>query len=277
MRKNRNQTFRLTVFLFSICLFSFCKKSTEQGANNPPVTPPQDTTITTATPTYQLIWSDEFDSSVINTNNWNFETGGNGWGNHEQEYYQAANADIENGNLVITAKKESVGSNGYTSSRMTTQGKKEFFYGKVEARIRIPVGQGFWPAFWMLGSDINTVPWPACGETDIMEHINTDSVIYGTAHWDDNGHVQDGGNTTSSPSEYHVYTVEWDADYIKWSIDSVEYHQTGINATTMGEFRAPFFILLNFAVGGDWPGQTIDDSLLPAKMYVDWVRVYQKK
>lgn len=272
MNRNHNNTLRLSFILFSICLFSFCKKSTEQGTT---VTPPQDTTTTTLT--YKLVWSDEFDSTAINTNNWNFETGGGGWGNHEQEYYQAANADIENGNLVITAKKETVGSNNYTSSRMTTQGKKEFFYGKIEARIKIPVGQGFWPAFWMLGSDINTVPWPACGETDIMEHINTDSIIHGTAHWDDNGHVQDGDTTSSSPSEYHVYTVEWDANYIKWSIDSVEYHQTGINASTMSEFRAPFFILFNFAVGGDWPGQTIDNSLLPAKMYVDWVRVYQKK
>jgi beta-glucanase (GH16 family) len=273
MKRNFNNTFRLSFFLFSICLFSFCKKSS--GTNDPVTPPPQDTTTTT--PTYQLAWSDEFDGSTINTAWWNFETGGSGWGNHEQEYYQASNASIEDGNLVITAKKETVGSNPYTSARMTTQGKKEFFYGKIEARIKIPVGQGFWPAFWMLGSDINTVPWPACGETDIMEHINTDSVIYGTAHWDNNGHVQDGGNTISSPAQYHVYAVEWDNTQIKWSIDSVEYHSTSISSTTTDEFHQPFFILLNFAIGGDWPGQTIDNSLLPAKMYVDWVRVYQKK
>jgi beta-glucanase (GH16 family) len=275
MYKNSHRILSRWIILFSVCLFSFCKKSTEQGTNNPPVTPPQDTTSTPLT--YQLVWSDEFDSTGINTNDWNFETGGGGWGNHEQEYYQASNASIENGNLVITAKKETVGANGYTSARMTTQGKKEFFYGKIEARIKIPVGQGFWPAFWMLGSDINTVPWPACGETDIMEHINTDSIIYGTAHWDNNGHVQDGGNTNSTPSQYHVYSVEWDNTVIKWSIDSVEYHQTSVSGSSTDEFHQPFFILLNFAVGGDWPGQTIDDSLLPAKMYVDWVRVYQKK
>jgi beta-glucanase (GH16 family) len=160
---------------------------------------------------------------------------------------------------------------------MTTQGKKEFKYGKIEARIKLPVGQGFWPAFWMLGSDINDVGWPASGETDIMEHINTDSLIYGTIHWDNNGHVQDGGNVSSSPSQYHVYSVEWDSASIKWFVDSVQYHQSFITNNSTEEFHLPFFILLNFAVGGDWPGQTIDDNLLPAKMYVDYVRVYQKQ
>jgi beta-glucanase (GH16 family) len=258
--------------IFLICLFSFCKKSSEQ--NNvipPPYQPPPDTL------TYKLVWSDEFDESSIDANTWNFETGGNGWGNNEQEYYQQSNATIENGYLVITAKKETVGSNNYTSSRMTTQGKKELLYGKIEARIKIPAGQGFWPAFWMLGSNINTVNWPACGETDIMEHINTDSLIYGTIHWDNNGHVQDGGNTASSPSTYHVYSIEWDSSSIKWFIDSVQYHEASITNNSTEEFHLPFFILLNFAVGGNWPGQTIDDNLLPAKMYIDYVRVYQKK
>jgi len=252
---------------FSVCLFTFCKKSSgQQPAPAPSPTPPVNTG------TYQLVWSDEFNGASIDGSAWNFETGGSGWGNHEQEYYQAANAGIEEGNLVITGKKETVGSNGYTSARMTTQSKKEFFYGRIEARIKMPGGKGFWPAFWMLGANINTVNWPACGEIDIMEHINDDSLIYGTAHWDNNGHVQDGGHIESSPSQYHIYAVEWNTSLIKWSIDSVEYKQT----TTTGAFRQPFFILLNFAIGGDWPGQIIDNSLLPAKIYVDYVRVYQK-
>jgi beta-glucanase (GH16 family) len=266
--------FSLFMILISVCFFSFCKKSsaiTNSNSNPPPPPPPADTT------TYKLVWTDEFNDDSIHTTNWNFERGGNGWGNNEQEYYQADNASIENGNLVITAKKESVGLNGYTSSRMTTQGKREFTYGKVEARIKLPVGQGLWPAFWMLGSNINTVGWPACGETDIMEHINTDSLIYGTIHWDNNGHVQDGGNKASSPSEYHVYSVEWTNSSIKWSIDSVEYHESSITTNSTDEFHHPFFIILNLAVGGNWPGQQIDDSKMPAKMYVDWVRVYQKK
>ena len=193
-------SFKISLLIF-ICLFSFCKKSISSGNPN--------TSNNPADTSYKLVWSDEFDESAINTSVWNFEIGGHGWGNHEQEYYQPQNATIENGNLIITAKKESVGFNGYTSSRMTTQGKKEFEYGKMEARIKIPVGQGFWPAFWMLGSNIKTVDWPACGETDIMEHINTDSLIYGTLHWDNDGHVQSGDTIASTPSAYHVYSIEW--------------------------------------------------------------------
>lgn len=259
--------------LFSVLFFSFCKKSS--GSNTvipPPYNPPP-----TDTGTYQLVWSDEFDSSAINTNTWNFETGGNGWGNNEKEYYQADNAGIESGNLIITGKKETVGSNNYTSARITTQGKQEFKYGRIEARIKIPVGQGFWPAFWLLGSNINTVGWPACGETDIMEHINTNDTIYGTIHWDNNGHKQDGGNTTAPAAEYHVYSIEWTLTSIKWFIDSTQYFESVIQGSANDEFQQKFFIILNFALGGNWPGQTIDDSLLPAKMYVDYVRVYQKK
>ena len=270
MYKNFNKAISYFFILFLICSFSFCKKSTEQNSGGTPPPPPD-------TSTYQLVWSDEFDGASIDANFWNFETGGNGWGNNEKEYYQAANADIENGNLVITGKKETIGSNNYTSARMTTQGKKEFLYGKIEARIKIPVGQGFWPAFWMLGANINTVNWPACGETDIMEHINTDSLIYGTLHWDDNGHQQDGDKISSTPSEYHVYSIEWTSSIIRFYVDSFEYHKTVISGNNIDEFKHPFFILLNFALGGNWPGQTIDDSLLPAKMYVDYVRVYQKK
>lgn len=275
MKSVENALRLLFVTIFSVSLFSFCNKSSssDNGVIPPPYTPPADTT----THTYQLVWADEFDSSAINTNVWNFETGGNGWGNHEKEYYQPNNATIEDGNLVITAKKETVGNNGYTSSRMTTQGKKEFTYGKIEARIKMPVGMGLWPAFWMLGSDVNTTSWPACGETDIMEHINADSVIYGTIHWDNNGHVQDGGNTVSTPSDFHVYSVEWDQYSISWFIDDVLYHSSSTTAVTAEEFHSSFFILLNLAVGGDWPGQIIDDSQMPAKMYVDYVRVYQKK
>lgn len=262
------------VFLFSFSLFSFCTKKTSDSVTivPPPVTPPViDTSV------YQLVWADEFDSTGINTNTWNFERGGGGWGNNEQEYYQSNNATVENGNLVITAKKETVGSNNYTSSRMTTQGKKEFTYGKIEARMKIPVGQGLWPAFWMLGANINSVNWPACGETDIMEHINADSILYGTIHWDNNGHVQDGGNTAITPSGYHIYGIEWTDTNIRWYIDSTTYHTSPTTAGSSDEFHKPFFILFNFAVGGNWPGQVIDNSLFPAKMYVDYVRVYQKK
>jgi beta-glucanase (GH16 family) len=228
---------------------------------------------------YQLVWADEFDSSAVNTANWNFETGGHGWGNNEKQFYQAANAAVANGNLIITAKKEQAGANPYTSARMTTEGKQTFTYGKIEARLKMPVGQGLWPAFWALGENIKAISWPGCGEIDIMEHINTADTVYGTLHWANNGHAMYGGNTTTTPADYHVYAIEWDESAIRWYVDSVQYHQTnianGINGTAA--FHKPFFLLLNFAVGGNWPGQIIDESKLPARLYVDYVRVYQKK
>ena len=235
------------------------------------------TTTTTTTSFTTLVWSDEFDGTTVNTSNWSFETGGGGWGNNEKEYYQAANATVANGELVITAKKQRVKANNYTSARLKTQGKHEFTYGRMEARIKLPLVQGLWPAFWMLGANINTVSWPACGETDIMEHINTDNIIYGTIHWDNNGHVSYGGNTTTTPADYHIYAVEWDSAAIRWYLDGVKFVEANIlnNINGTDEFHKPFFILLNLAVGGNWPGQTIDDSKLPASMYVDYVRVYQ--
>ena len=261
------QWYMLPVLLF-ILLITSCKgtKTATQTSTNANMSG------------YQLVWSDEFNGNTVDTTNWNFEIGGEGGGNHEQEYYQAANATVSNGNLVITGRKEDVGSNHYTSSRMTTQGKHEFMYGRIEARIKMPVAQGFWPAFWMLGSNIKTVGWPRSGETDIMEHINTDSLIYGTLHWDNNGHVQKGDTIASTPSDYHVYAIEWDASSIRWYLDKTKYHEVSIanNVNSTDEFHQPFFILLNFALGGDWPGQTIDDSKLPANMYVDYVRVYKK-
>lgn len=254
----------LTVF---ILLFASCTSSSKNA-----------TTASADSSGYQLVWSDEFNGNSVDTTNWNFEIGGEGWGNHEQEYYQPQNAKVSDGNLIIEGRKENMQSNHYTSSRMTTKGKREFLYGKIEARIKIPVGQGFWPAFWMLGANIDTVNWPACGEIDIMEHINTDSLLYGTLHWDNNGHVQKGDTLVYTPSDYHVYGIEWDSTSIRWYLDGKKYHEVsilnGVNSTS--EFHKPAFILLNVALGGDWPGQKIDDAKLPARMIVDYVRVYKK-
>lgn len=230
--------------------------------------------------TYQLVWSDEFNGTSVDPNNWVFETGGGGWGNNELEYYQSSNATVSNGNLIITAKKQRVGANQYTSARMKTQGKHEWTYGKMEARIKIPRVQGLWPAFWMLGSNINTVSWPQCGETDIMEHINTDNLIYGTIHWYNNGNASYGGNTSiANADSFHVYDVVWDTASITWHIDGVQFFTANIanNINNTGAFHLPFFIILNLAVGGNWPGNTIDNTKLPASMYVDYVRVYQLK
>lgn len=230
-----------------------------------------------AAATYQLIWSDEFNGTSVNTSNWNFETGAGGWGNNEQQYYRSQNASVSNGNLVITARRESFGGANYTSARMTTKGKRQFQYGRMEARIRLPMGQGLWPAFWMLGSNISTVGWPRCGEIDIMEHVNTSTSVHGTIHWDANGYAQYGGSTTTTPSNYHTYTIEWTPSYIRWFVDGTRYHEANIlnNINSTEEFHRSFFFILNVAVGGNWPGQTIDNSRLPASMYVDYVRVYQ--
>ena len=227
--------------------------------------------------TYQQVWSDEFNGTAVNTSNWAFETGGGGWGNNEKQYYQASNATVANGELVITARKQTVGGMPYTSARLKTQGLKQFAFGRMEARVKVPLGQGLWPAFWMLGANIGSVGWPACGEIDVLEQVNADSRCYGTVHWDNNGHAQYGGNVATTPNVYHVYSVEWTPTYIRWFVDGAKYHEITITNGTGGteEFQRPFFLLLNLAVAGDWPGQTVDESKLPATMNVDYVRVYQ--
>jgi beta-glucanase (GH16 family) len=227
---------------------------------------------------WQLVWQDEFTNSI--SADWVFETGNaDGWGNKELQYYRRENATVEDGKLVITAKRESFGGYNYTSTRMKTLGKKSWKYGKIEARIKMPAFSGIWPAFWMMGDNITTVNWPNCGEIDVMEHINSENITYGTAHWTDNNNkiTSNGGQTGATVTDYHVYGIEWDANYIRWFLDGVKYHEVyiggGINGTS--EFQNKFFILLNMAVGGEWPGFNIDPNGFPAKMYVDYVRVYQ--
>ncbi|RZL08738.1 MAG: glycosyl hydrolase family protein, partial [Hymenobacter sp.] len=227
--------------------------------------------------TYQQVWADEFTNGI--GPDWVFETGNNGgWGNNEKEYYQAANATVVNGELRITAKKESVNGYSYTSARMKTQGLKDFKFGRIEARMKLPLGQGLWPGFWMMGSNITTVNWPSCGEIDIMEHINATNTIFGTAHWNSNGHAQYGLTTSvTTPDDWHVYSIEWTPTYIKWFADGNQFCVINIanGVGNTGAFQNPFFILLNLAVGGNLPGQTIDESKLPATLAVDYVRVSQ--
>lgn len=259
-----------------------CKKDSTATAqqNTTTTTTTATTSGTTDAPAYKLIWADEFDSTAVNTNKWNFETG-NLHVNNELEYYQAANASVSNGNLVITARQESVGGQPYTSARLNTQNKFSVKYGRIEARIKMPQGAGLWPAFWMLGNSVNTLGWPKCGEIDIMEHVNADSIIYGTMHWatESGSHTQYGLTTPGSPAQYHVYAVEWDSSSIKWYIDDKLYVTGNIsnNVNNTEEFNSGnFFILLNMAVGGDLPRQQVDLSKIPAKMYVDYVRVYKR-
>ncbi|WP_148218225.1 family 16 glycosylhydrolase [Opitutus terrae] len=236
---------------------------------------------------WTLVWADEFDGTAIDTDNWTYDLGAGGWGNNEKETYTKENAFLENGTLVIEARKNPDGS--YTSSRLKGQGRRSWKYGKVAARIRLPQGQGIWPAFWMLGDTISSVGWPRCGEIDIMEMIgggeNRDDTIYGTLHWEANGtHASYGSGARELPDpqflyeDYHVFEIEWSEHEVIWKRDAVEYFRTSVDTTlwpTMAEFHAPFFILLNLAVGGNWPGNPDATTVFPQRMAVDWVRVYQ--
>ncbi|MDG0855160.1 carbohydrate-binding protein [Roseateles puraquae] len=225
---------------------------------------------------WQLVWSDEFNGSI--GPNWVFETGAGGWGNNELQYYRRENATVENGALVITAKRENFGGASYTSARMKTQGLKTFRFGRIEARMKLPSFLGAWPAFWMLGANLPQVGWPASGEIDVMEHVNDENKVYGTIHWQDHtgAYAQYGGNTATTVTDWHVYAVEWDTNTIRWFVDGNKYHEVnianGVNGTD--EFQKDFFLLLNFAVGGNWPGFNVNNAALPARMYVDYVRVY---
>jgi beta-glucanase (GH16 family) len=231
---------------------------------------------------WSLTWQDEFNGTGIDAANWAFETGTgyNGWGNNELQYYtnRSDNATVSNGNLLIIAKKEPMQGSDYTSARMITKGLQSWTYGKMEARIRLPEGQGTWPAFWMLGQNISTAGWPQCGEIDIMEHINSEGKIYGTMHWDNNGHAKYGGDVPCNVSQYHLYSVEWDKYGIRWFLDGSAYWEGDITGNVNGteEFHRPFFILLNLAVGGNWPGPPNAATVFPDTMFVDYVRVYQK-
>lgn len=235
----------------------------------------------------ELVWSEEFDyTGLPDPDIWSFETGAGGWGNNELQYYKAAdssNAWVENGTLVIKAKEESVQGSSYTSTRIVTRDLYEFRYGRIEARIRLPFGQGIWPAFWLLGANHSEVGWPGCGEIDVMEMIGgpgNENTVHGTAHWDNNGsHAQYGGNITLPSGifadDFHLFSVEWNASSIKWFMDGILYHTLNTAPSSLDEFRNPFYIILNIAVGGDWPQYPDETTVFPQRMEVDYIRVYQ--
>jgi len=251
---------------------------TVSGPPPPPPPPP---------PPWQLVWHDEFDSTALDTTRWTWDIGGNGWGNAELEYYtnRVENARVDSGALVIEARQESFGGRSYTSARLKTQGLGAWKYGRVEARIQIPRGQGLWPAFWMLGDNIAQVGWPTCGEIDIMENIGKEpAIVHGTAH----GPGYSGANGIGAPytlstgafaDNYHVYAVEWELNSIRWSVDGTQYFATtpaSIPSGTTWVYDHPFFIIMNVAVGGGWPGNPDATTTFPQTMVVDYVRVYQR-
>jgi beta-glucanase (GH16 family) len=234
----------------------------------------------------KLVWADEFDGTTVNQNSWKFETGANGWGNNElQNYTNGENAAVSNGLLTITARKinndHKIGS--YTSTRMATIGKKDFLYGRMEIRAKLPSGKGTWPAIWMLGSNINSISWPACGEIDMMEHIGSNPNMVQSAL-----HTPSSSGATinykqyslaSAETEFHNYGMVWTEQYIQFYIDTPDnvfytYNPTTKNSSTW-PFNKPCFFILNIAIGGNMGGE-VDDTIFPQNMVADYVRVYQE-
>ncbi len=236
----------------------------------------------------ELIWQDEFLGTTINETNWTFETGtgNNGWGNNELQYYKKENTFLHEGNLVIEARKENFNGRNYTSSRVITQNKFDFKYGRVDIRAVLPYGQGIWPALWMLGANFSSVGWPACGEIDIVELIGggtKDSKIYGTAHWADNiGNLASYNGMYSLNSgifndKFHVFSIIWDTTSITWYVDDIEYHVIDISPTELDEFQNNFFLICNIAIGGNWPGSPDTSTVFPQRMIIDYIRIFQNK
>ena len=284
----RMQAASILIVIFTVAVATSCGGQATQTSTT--TTPP-------ASPTYQLVWSDEFsgaDGSSPDGTKWAIQTGGGGWGNNELESYTArpSNVQVSGGNLVISAIKEDyTGADGiarhYTSARMQTKGLFSQQYGRFEARIKIPKGQGMWPAFWMLGNNIDTAGWPACGEIDIMENIGKEpSIVHGTLHAP--GYPPEGytaaytlPNGQSFADDFHVFAVEWEPQQIRLYVDGGLYAtdtKTGSPQPNSWPFDGPpFFLLMNLAVGGDWPGNPDTTTQFPQQMLVDYVRVYQKK
>jgi hypothetical protein len=233
-------------------------------------------------PSMQLVWQDEFNTATLSSDYWTYELGngcsvGNcGWGNNELENYtnNEANVKIVDNRLVITALN--TGGN-YTSARIKTQTKIKPRYGRIDVRARLPKGQGIWPAIWMLGENITTINWPACGEIDIMELVGHEPAkSHGTVHFDQGGYKSSTGSTTLASGDFsdsfHVFSLVWEQNKITWYIDNQSFKTFN---HTESEFNQPFFFLMNVAVGGNWPGSPNETTVFPQSMEVDYIRLFQ--
>jgi beta-glucanase (GH16 family) len=253
-----------------------------------------DSAVASDLPGWKLTWSDEFngpDGSAVDPTKWKHDVGGTGWGNNELEYYTDGmqNAVVQGGNLVVTATTEgasqykcSYGTCKYTSARLLTQGLFSQQYGRFEARAQMPTGKGLWPAIWALGDNISTVSWPACGEIDFMETIGTDiQTNHGSLHMPSNygpSGTYKLPNGASYADDFHVFAFEWEPGTIRFYVDDMLY-ETQTSKVPSGdtwEFEHPFFLLINVAVGGQWPGSPDSTTTFPQTLKVDYVRVYQK-
>lgn len=236
---------------------------------------------------YNLVWADEFNGSTVDNTKWSYQLGASGWGNNELQYYtdRVDNATVSAGSLKIIAKSEAYMGANYTSARMRSINKGDWTYGKMEASIKLPIGQGIWPAFWMMPTESVYGGWPTSGEIDIMEYLgHQPSINYGTCHFG-NSSVDKGSSGNSlniSPASYydgafHIFSVEWEPTQIRWYVDGNLYHT--FNAAEVGAYTFPFdqdfHFILNLAVGGNWPGNPDGTTVFPQTMEVDYVRTYQ--
>jgi beta-glucanase (GH16 family) len=247
---------------------------------------------------YSLVWNDEFSGTALNTDDWTYEIGDGcpdlcGWGNNELEYYRSENATVASGLLTIEAREEFYGGKNYTSSRIKTEHKQFFKYGRIDIRAKMPQGQGLWPALWMLGENISTVGWPAGGEIDIMEMVggngtdgNNDSTTHGTIHFETgdgcgfNCRDYQGGKKSLSSGkladDFNVFSIDWTTDSITWLLNDVSFHSEQITPANRTEFHEDFFFIFNVAVGGQWPGSPDSSTQFPQQMQVDYIRVFQR-
>lgn len=238
-----------------------------------------------------LVWAEEFESDTLDLSSWSYDTGDGcpslcGWGNNELEYYTdlPENAYLAGGNLVISAKPENIMGSHYSSAKLVTRDKKTFKYGRIDIRAKLPTGQGVWPAIWMLSADNTYGGWPTSGEIDIAELVGHEPAkIHGTAHYGPAlGYSQSSGSSYSLTTgdfsdEFHIFSIVWAQDSIQWLVDGVRYHS--MSRATVGTniypFNESFYLILNVAVGGNWPGTPGDDTVFPQTMIVDYVRVFQ--
>ena len=300
------------LLLACIIVISACKGSNSDNYNDappvvdpPPPVPTGNINITdpslnvannsavSAGGTLNLVWSDEFDGVQLDPYVWFFESGDGsqygipGWGNNELQWYLPDSAELSNGRLIITARRESQGGKDYTSARINTRDRFAFRYGRIEARIRLPGGQGLWPAFWLMPQDDTYGTWAASGEIDVMEAVNLGAsggnVVHGTIHyggeWPDN--VYTGSQylvATDATDDFHDYALEWDETEMRWYVDDILYAAQNSWSTASAAFPAPFdqpfYVLLNVAVGGNFPGPPNAGTVFPVTMEVEFVRVY---
>jgi beta-glucanase (GH16 family) len=283
--KNIIPTILYIILILAHLLYSGCTKNSTKPAQNGDVID--------IPPGWELVWNDEFNGNQIDLSKWEYEVNGHGGGNNELQYYtdRVENSFIEDGKLVIQALKETYtgpdGEREYTSARLRTANKGDWKYGRFEIRAKLPSGRGLWPAIWMLPTDWVYGGWPASGEIDIMELLGQEPwKIYGTIHFGGPGdHQQAGAQYTLSAGlfsdGFHVFALEWEINEIRWYVDDSLYETQNNWYSTGQNYPAPFdqrfHILLNVAVGGNWPGSPDQTTIFPQRMTVDYVRVFKRK